>query len=51
MIIADENVSQDLINFLVEKNYAVYSIREHHQGVDDRKIIDIIKSKKGILIK
>jgi predicted nuclease of predicted toxin-antitoxin system len=50
MIIADENVSQELIDHILEIGYEVYSIREHHQGISDRKVIETAKSKNGFII-
>lgn len=50
MIIADENVAHELIKGLENVGYKVYSIQKHHQGVSDRMVIEIVKSKKGFLI-
>ena len=50
MIIIDENVDQSIIDRLGEKEYEVFSIRQHKAGISDREVIEIAASKKGILI-
>ncbi|MCK4407884.1 MAG: DUF5615 family PIN-like protein [Bacteroidales bacterium] len=50
MIIIDENVDQVLINRLKRDNYKIISIREYQPGIDDREVIEIAKSKKGLVI-
>ena len=50
MIIADENIDQSLINFLRQKDFDVFSIRENHAGISDNEVVEIVKSKKGVLL-
>jgi len=50
MIIVDENISKDLIDFLSKNGYSLYSIREHQQGINDRMVIETVKLKNGFLI-
>ena len=50
MIIIDENIDQVLIDRLDKDNYEIISIREHQPGISDRKVIEIAKSKKGLVI-
>jgi len=35
---------------LSRNEYLVYSIREHHQGINDRMVVETVKSKNGLLI-
>lgn len=32
------------------QEYEVFSIRKHHPGISDRKVIELVKRKKGILV-
>ena len=50
MIIADENVDQILVDRLKEENYEVLSIRDYQSGISDTEVINIAKSKKGLLL-
>lgn len=50
MIIADENVEAYWIQLLRAKNFTVYSIREHHPGISDPEIIELVKIRKGLLL-
>ncbi|MDQ3843189.1 MAG: DUF5615 family PIN-like protein [Bacteroidota bacterium] len=50
MIIADENVEAYWIHFLRKNNFTVYSIQEHHAGISDLQVIDIVKSLGGLLL-
>ena len=50
MIIADENIDQYILDGLAKHGYNIYSIREHHPGISDRKVIQVAKRKKGVLI-
>jgi len=50
MIIIDENVDQVLIDRLGGKNYKIISIKEYKRGITDRKIIELAKSKNGLII-
>tara|TARA_R110000868_G_scaffold282186_1_gene542399 strand:- start:110 stop:457 length:348 start_codon:yes stop_codon:yes gene_type:complete len=50
LIIADENIDQSLINFLREKDFEVFSIRDNHAGISDNEVVALVKSKKGVLL-
>lgn len=50
MIIFDENVDQWIINYLKDKMYDVFSIRENNSGISDIEVIKIVESKNGILV-
>ena len=50
MIVADENIDQTLIDFLRRRDFEVYSIRENHAGISDAEVIQIVMSKKGVLL-
>ena len=50
MIVFDENVDQALIDRLNAENYKVFSVKAHQPGISDRQVIEIAKSKKGIVI-
>ncbi|MBL0106609.1 MAG: DUF5615 family PIN-like protein [Ignavibacteria bacterium] len=49
MIVADENIDSRLISKL-KNEYEVISIKESYRGIADRRIIDLVKDKNGILI-
>ncbi len=50
MIVADENIDSRLISKLRINEYEVISIKESYRGIADRRIIDLVKDKNGILI-
>jgi predicted nuclease of predicted toxin-antitoxin system len=50
MIIIDENVDQLLIDLLDTRGFDIYLIREHNPGITDREVIEIAKSKEGLII-
>ena len=50
MIIINENVDQVLIDRLRTENFETFSIRHQHAGISDRKVINIAKEKKGLII-
>ncbi len=51
MIIIDENVDQILVDkLLASKNYKIISIKESKRGISDREVIELAKSKKGLII-
>ena len=50
MIIIDENVDKVIIDRLDKEFYEIISIKEHYRGISDRKVIEIAKSKKGLII-
>ena len=50
MIIIDENVDQVLIDRLESENFDLLSIREHYQGISDKEIIEIAKTRKGFIL-
>ena len=50
MIIADENIDQSLINFIRQKEFEVFSIREDYAGISDNEVIEMVRSKKGVLL-
>lgn len=49
-IVADENVHNQIIFFLREAGYNVYSIRELSPGISDQSVLSIAREKNGILI-
>ena len=50
MIIFDENVEQFWIDLIRSKGFDYLSIREHHQGISDLQVIEIVKQYQGILV-
>lgn len=50
MIIFDENIDQLIIDSINKKDYEYLSIRDTYPGITDREIIEITKSKSGIII-
>jgi predicted nuclease of predicted toxin-antitoxin system len=50
MIIIDENVDQLIVDQILTDKYEIFSIRELRPGISDREIIDLAKSKKGIIL-
>ncbi|MFH2144088.1 MAG: DUF5615 family PIN-like protein [Bacteroidota bacterium] len=50
MIIADENVDKILVDRLIEENYEVLSIMDYQSGISDAEVINIAKSKEGLLL-
>ena len=50
MIVADENIDQEIIQNLEDKGYSVYSIRVNSPGISDKEIISMLNIKKAILI-
>ena len=50
MIIADENIDQNIIRELRNKGYSVYAIRENMPGISDRQIIGMLNKETTILI-
>jgi predicted nuclease of predicted toxin-antitoxin system len=50
MIVFDENVEEHWIQLIKTGGYDYYSIRENCPGVEDIKVIEIAKQKKGLLI-
>lgn len=50
MIIFDENVDKLLIERIKQLDIESISIREYNPGISDREVIELTKSKDGILI-
>lgn len=50
MIVADENIDSSLISRLRKNGFEVISIKESYRGLNDRRIIDLVKENSGILI-
>lgn len=50
MIIADENIEQEIIRDLERKGYSVYSIRANTPGISDKEIIRMLNNRNTILI-
>jgi predicted nuclease of predicted toxin-antitoxin system len=50
MIIADENIDQEIIRDLEDKGYSVYSIRANTPGISDKEIIRMLNNRNAILI-
>lgn len=50
MIIFDENVDQCIIDRIKAQGFDVFSIRELNPGVSDREVIQLAKTKKGIIV-
>ena len=49
MIIADENIDNNIIIALRGEGVDVFSIAEIKRGIDDREVVEIAKQKKGII--
>ena len=50
MIIADENIDNNIIIALRGEGVDVFSIAEIKRGIDDREVVEIAKQKKGIIL-
>ncbi len=50
MIIIDENVDKHITKQLHNTDYQIFLIREYNAGISDKDVIEIAKSKKGIVI-
>ncbi len=50
IIIADENIEQEIIAFLRAQKLNVYSVLESDPGINDNQVIELAKSKGGVLI-
>lgn len=50
MILFDENIEQHWIQLAEKAGLDYYSIRENCAGITDREVIEIAKSKKGLII-
>jgi predicted nuclease of predicted toxin-antitoxin system len=49
-VVVDENIPSQLIDILRSNNFDTLSIRESNRSADDYRIIEIVKSKQGVLI-
>ena len=47
MIIVDENVDQRYIDLLIAHGHDIYLIRDYHQGISDRQVIELALNKKA----
>ena len=50
MIIADENLHQQLINILLDAGYKIFSIRNQLSGISDYEVASFAKYKQGLII-
>jgi predicted nuclease of predicted toxin-antitoxin system len=49
-LLADENVSRELVTLLRSRGYDVLWIREYKRGIDDIAVIELAQEKERILI-
>ncbi len=50
IVVADENIPQQLIEKLRSNGFEVLSIRDTYRGIHDGKVIEIVKSLQGVLL-
>ena len=50
MIIIDENVDQWLIDRIDKGIYKIISVKDQYQGISDKKVIQLAKLNKGMVI-
>lgn len=50
MILVDENISQHLIDFLINNNVDILSVRLVAQGATDKEVIDLAIREKRIIL-
>ena len=50
MIIFDENIEEHWIQLAKQAGLDYFSIRESNSGITDREVIEIAKSKQGLIV-